>query len=104
TNPAIGVRREAARALARLGRNAEPALTALIAALSAQDRTVCAQAARALGHLGAAARPAVDRLQDLSKDSDILVSREAQDALPAIGRQWAASPVSSEARHVQPGY
>ena len=48
---------------------------------------MCAQAARALGHLGTAARPAVARLTALSKDQDILVSREAQDALVAIGRE-----------------
>ena len=55
----VAVRREAARALARIGRGAEPALAPLVAALDDKDKTVCAQAARALGQLGPPARPAV---------------------------------------------
>jgi serine/threonine protein kinase len=86
-HPAVSVRREAARALARLGRHAEPALGPLVAALSDKDKTVCAQSARALGHLGPAARSALPRLTALSRDPDVLVSREAQAALDAIGRE-----------------
>ena len=67
-----------------LWRGAEPALGALVAALEDKDKTVRAQSARALGRIGAPARAAAARLTALSRDSDLVVSREAQAALEAI--------------------
>jgi HEAT repeat protein len=69
-----------------MGRRAEPALAPLVAALSDKDKTVCSQAARALGRIGVRARSAVPRLTALSRDPDVLVSREAEAALQSIGR------------------
>ena len=38
-----------------------------------------------LGKIGAPARSAVPKLQALSRDSDVLIAREAQGALESIG-------------------
>jgi HEAT repeat protein len=57
----------------------------LLDALKDKDKTVRAQAARALGHLGPVAREAVPALTAMSRDSDVIVSREAQAALQSIG-------------------
>jgi hypothetical protein len=61
------------------------AMRALLGALKDKDKTVRAQAARALGRLGPAAREAVPALTALSRESDLIVAREAREALQAIG-------------------
>ena len=91
-SPDVAVRREAAKALARVGRGAEPALRALLAALGDKDKTVRAQAARALGRIGPPARAAVPALTAMSRDSDVIVSREARAALESIGGPDLVAP------------
>jgi len=61
------------------------ALEGDVGALDDKDKTVRAQAARALGRIGPPARGAVPKLTALSRESDLVVSREAQAALESIG-------------------
>ena len=68
-----------------MGRGAEPALRALLGALGDKDQTVRAQAARALGRIGSPAREAGPALTAMSRESDVIVSREARAALESIG-------------------
>jgi HEAT repeat protein len=50
-----------------------------------KDKTVRSQAVRALGRIGPPAREAVPALTAMSRDSDVIVSREARVALESIG-------------------
>lgn len=67
-DPDRDVRAQAARALARMGPRAEPAIPALIAALNDSDKEVRMGAARALGQIGPAASEAVPDLIKAIKD------------------------------------
>lgn len=67
-DPDRDVRAQAARALARMGPRAEPAIPALIAALNDSDKEVRMGAARALGQIGPAAAEAVPDLIKAIKD------------------------------------
>lgn len=67
-DPDRDVRAQAARALARMGPRAEPAIPALIAALNDSDKEVRMGAARALGQIGPAASEAVPDLINAIKD------------------------------------
>ncbi len=79
----VNVRREAARALAKLGRDAEPALQALIEALDRDgDRVVRQQAADALGRIGSP--NAVPALQRAASDKDGILANKAREALAKI--------------------
>jgi HEAT repeat protein len=60
-------------------------LRALFDALKDKDKTVRAQAARALGRIGPAAREAVPALTAMSRESDVIVAKEAREALQGIG-------------------
>lgn len=67
-DPDRDVRAQAARALARMGPRAEPAIPALIAALNDSDKEVRMGAARALGQIGPPAAEAVPDLIKAIKD------------------------------------
>lgn len=67
-DPDRDVRAQAARALARMGPRAEPAIPALIAALNDSDQEVRMGAARALGQIGPPAAEAVPDLIEALKD------------------------------------
>ncbi|HEX5444138.1 MAG TPA: HEAT repeat domain-containing protein [Pirellulales bacterium] len=67
-DPDRDVRAQAARALARMGPRAEPAIPALIAALNDSDKEVRMGAARALGQIGPPAAEAVPDLIQALKD------------------------------------
>ena len=69
------IRGRAARALAAIGPNANPAVAKLTECLSDQDSQVRAYAAFALGQIGKAAEPAVDELVKTAFDSDVVVRR-----------------------------
>ena len=81
----VSLRREAARALGRVGPGASGAVSALVSALSDKDKFVRREAALALGKIGPSAREAAGALQKAAKDSEMLVAQAAQGALQAIG-------------------
>ena len=76
------IRRNAAYALARIGKDAVPAL---ITALKDEDSDVRSNAADALGKIGADAKEAVPVLITALKDEDNYVRSNAADALGNIG-------------------
>jgi HEAT repeat protein len=75
---------QAAKQLAALGSEAEPALPALTEALQSDDSQVRAYAANAIGQIGQAARQVAPELIKLMTDEDAVVRREVRDALLAI--------------------
>lgn len=62
------VRKEAARALARMGAEAAPALQDLIVALKDADESVRRSAAQAIGQIGPAAKDAIPALVEALRD------------------------------------
>jgi HEAT repeat protein len=54
-------------------------------ALSDKDKFVRMECARALGNIGPPARSAVTALTSASRDSELLVARQAQEALKKLG-------------------
>lgn len=91
-----GTRREAARALARLGR--PEGVPALVEALSFDNRFVRLDAARSLGSLGPAAREAVAGLTEAARDPfNAALRREAVRALASIAGPAAIRLPASDA-------
>jgi HEAT repeat protein len=78
------LRSAAAQTLGRLGKEAQAAVPALIAALADKDSFVCSHAAEAIGSIGPAARAAIPALQNNHKrvrDSAAQALQLAQGAL-----------------------
>ncbi|MFT3883552.1 MAG: HEAT repeat domain-containing protein, partial [Gemmatales bacterium] len=73
---------------------AEPAIAALITALSDTEAGVRAEAAQALGNLGPTAEEAIPSLQRLLMDRDARVQEQAVVALRRMGPLAAASIAS----------
>jgi HEAT repeat protein len=86
----------AAATLGRLGRQAKPAVSALVSALDDPRAEVRGRAAWALGEIGPEARAAVPGLVELARDAE--VGWQAIDALGKIGPEArAALPALREA-------
>jgi len=87
-------RLDAAQALGDLGIDAEPAVSALINALTAKEIALQHEAVLALGHIGPAAVEAVPTLLELLKTAKPLVRQSAIETLGSIGpAAKAALPV-----------
>lgn len=80
-----GSRRTAAEILMRLGRDAKPAIPALIHASSDPDASVRCYAIHALGAIGPEAREAIPNLIRATTDPDVSVRSSAIRALGSIG-------------------
>ena len=84
-SPEVAVRREAAKALARVGRGAEPALARAPRGARGQGQDRAGPGgSRARPHRSPRAGP-VPALTAMSRDSDVIVAREARTALESIG-------------------
>jgi len=84
-HPDVEVRMDAANALADLGPDALPALSALIETLEDENSYVRNFSAGAISQIGSKAEPAIPALRNALKDPDEAVSMSAQTALGAIG-------------------
>jgi len=93
------VRREAVWGLAKIGREAGPAIPALARALADRDASVRKGAARALGLLGRMACPAIPFLIRALRDTDLLFCRLAAWALGKIGSSAVDALVTALSSH-----
>jgi HEAT repeat protein len=85
-DPSVETRYHAARALARLGEDAAPAVSALAAALRDDDWEVRTESLRALSNAGSAASAALPGIVGvLGQDADPQVRAAAAWALGALG-------------------
>jgi HEAT repeat protein len=83
----VYLRREAAKALVRIGPGSAPAVSELTAALQDKDKVVRMESARALGRVGGPARSALPALATAAtRDGDDLVRLAASEAKTAIER------------------
>ncbi|MFH1924551.1 MAG: HEAT repeat domain-containing protein [Planctomycetota bacterium] len=78
------VRSDAAEALARIGPNAQGALSALVQATHDDDWSVRRYVAESLGNIGGVAKAAIPALEELARDKDSSVRRAAGEALKRI--------------------
>lgn len=82
----VDVRKSAAEALGKIGRDAKDAVPALIKALDEENVGVRLSVVEALGNIGRDAKDAVPPLINTLSDKDMSVSCEAAEALGKIGR------------------
>lgn len=80
------VRRDAAKQLSELGKDARPASTALVKALKDSDRFVRRFSAQALGNIGPDAKDAISALAVLLQDDNAQVREAGIKALGKMGK------------------